>query len=87
MDDLKKNIEENRKWQQERSSWSENYVVALNKTQTDLALKQAIINNITQWTVKFIAETHMILTLQQDIHQLEWITNTNSSPSKSLLHF
>ena len=55
------------------SSWSEDYVVVLNKTRTDLALNRAAINNITQWTVKFIDETHMILTSQQEIHQLECI--------------
>ena len=69
----KMKIEENRKWQQEMSSWSEDYVVVLNKTWTDLALKLTVINSITQWVVQFIEETHMILTLQQEIHQLERI--------------
>ena len=55
------------------SSWSENYVVVLNRTWTDLSLNQAVINNITHRTVKFIDETRMILPSQQTILQLECI--------------
>ena len=55
------------------SSWSEDYVIVLNKNQTDLALNKVVITNITQWIVKFVDETYMILTLQQEIHEPERI--------------
>ena len=32
VDDLKMKIEENQRWQQEMSSWSEDYVVVLDNT-------------------------------------------------------
>ena len=55
------------------SVWAEDYVLVLSKTRNDLSRNQAVINNITQRTVKLIDETHMIWTLQGQGHELELI--------------
>lgn len=73
VDDLREKIESNRKWQQKISRWSEDFVIVINKTQTELVRNRELLNNITQRTLTFIDETRLIMTLQQQVHQLELI--------------
>ena len=45
---LREKIEENRRWQQKMSTWSDEFIVVINKTREDLALNRALLNNITK---------------------------------------
>ena len=57
---IKEKIEENRRWQQSMSTWSEDFVIVINKTREDMAKNQALLNDITEKTLKSIDEAHLM---------------------------
>ena len=71
--DLREKIEENRHWQQTMSKWSEDFLVIINKTREDMEMNRDLLNDITQRTLKGIDLIHLIMTLQDQVHQLEAI--------------
>ena len=71
--ELKQRIEENRRWQQKMSVWQKDFLVIINRTREDMAQNRALLNNLTQTTIRFMDETRLIISLQDHVHQLEVI--------------
>ena len=84
--DLREKIEENRRWQQTMSTWSDDFVVIINKTREDMAMNRAVLNNITEQTLKSIDHIHLIMTLQDQVHQLELINRRTNNIIDDLEH-
>ena len=68
------------------SMWFEDFVVVMNKTREDMELNRAMLNNITERTLKSIDDAHQVRTLQQQVHQLERIDRRTSDIIDDLEH-
>ena len=79
VEELRQKIEENRKWQVNMSTWNNDFLVIINRTRDDVAKNREVINNMAEKTLKSIDMTHMIMTLQQQIHELEIIDYRTSA--------
>lgn len=71
---LRERVEENRRWQRSMSTWTEDFVVVMNRTREEIALNRALLNNITERTLHAIDDVHLIMTLQEQVHDLEAIS-------------
>ena len=84
--ELRTKIEDNRRWQQSLSTWAEDFVIVINRTREDLALNRVLLNNITTRTLKAIDQIHLIMTLQDQVHQLELIERRTNDIIDDLEH-
>ena len=71
IDEIKACTGENRRQSQALTSWADEYMVVINATHHDVTLNRALVNNITQYTAMERDPTHLIMTLKDQMHQLE----------------